>query len=299
MGILSSLPKQEDSYESLMRNLGFYETYLNNLDTNATEGVIEGLGSMLIGLADISMRLLTTLKTNVFSFYKSMKRSEIREYFEGHMASVKRTEALPFNNYMDMEVPVPAEMTARFMPAVEAVEQLYAALDIVNTINAFNKVMVQVRKGVVRDEPNYGVDLVQLAQFNEIKMKKVNAAVATHNGNFAGDKSEKNTRQFKDVYASMKEFIDVRQKLISMEFHLQEVSTVLGTMQSANQTLNQVAITLDKTKDIQTDFMKQLVVAVRNMASMIDIYGTACHAQMALEHNHVCVLETIQNQLAE
>lgn len=299
MGILSSLPKQEDSYQSLMRSLGFYETYLNNLDTNATEGVIEGLGSMLLGLSDISMRLLTTLRTNVFSFYKNLKRSEIREYFEGHMASVKRAEALSFNNFMDMEVPVPAEMTSRFMPAVDAVEQLYAALDIVNTIQAFNKVMIQVRKGVVRDEPNYGVDLVQLAQFNEIKMKKVNAAVAAHNANFAGDKAEKNARQFKDVYASMKEFADVRQKLISMEFHLQEVNTVLGTMQTANQTLNQVAITLDKTKDIQTDFIKQLVIAVRNMASMVDIYGTACHAQMALEHNHVCVLETIQNQLAE
>lgn len=296
MSLFENLPKHEDTYESLMRNLSFYEKYLGSLDVNAQEGVVDGLGSMLVGLSDISMRLLCTLRTNLFSFYKSFKRSEIREYFEGHMVSVKQIEGVPFNTYMDMMVPAPAEMTARYMSAVDTVEALYNALDILNTINTFNKVMIQVRKGVVRDEPNYGVDLIQLTHFNELKMKKVNEAVAAHNANFAGDKGKENARAFKNAYASMQEFKDVRVKLIGMEHHLQEVESVLSTMQSANQTLSQVANTLDKTKDIQVDFMKQLVVSVRNMASMVDIYGTACRAQMALEHNHICVMETITSQ---
>ena len=297
MSLFENLPKREDTYQSLMRNLDFYEKYLNSLEANGEEGVVEGLSAMLIGLGDISVRLLATMRTNLFSFYKSFKRSEIREYFEGHMVSVKRIEAIPFNTFMNVEIPAPAEMTARYMSAVEAVANLYGALDIVNTINAFNKVMVQVRKGVVRDEPNYGVDLAQLAQFNEIKMKKVNEAVAAHNANFAGKKGEKNERPFKDAYASMQEFRDVRSKLTEMEFHLQEVDGVLNTMQSANATLTQVANTLDKTKEVQADFIKQLVISVRNMASMLDIYGTACNAQMALEHNHVCVIETITDSL--
>lgn len=299
MSLFENLPKHEDSYQSLMRNLSFYEKYLNSVEVTGEEGVMEGLSAMLIGLGDISMRLLTTMRTNLFAFYKSFKRSEIREYFEGHMASVKRIEAVPFNTFMDIDIPVPAEMTARYMSAVEAVESLYNALDIINTINTFNKVMVQVRKGVVRDEPNYGVDLAQLAQFNEMKMKKVNDAVAAHNANFAGKKGENNTRPFKNAYASMQEFRDVRSKLTEMEHHLQEVDGVLNTMQSANNTLTQVANTLDKTKDVQVDFLKQLVISVRNMASMIDIYGTACNAQMALEHNHVCVIETIESSMNE
>jgi len=299
MSLFESLPKREDTYESLMRNLSFYEKYLNSVEVNGEEGVVEGLSAMLIGLGDISMRLLTTMRTNLFAFYKNFKRSEMREYFEGHMVSVKRIEGVPFNTFMNVDVPAPAEMTARYMSAVEAVDNLYSALDIVNTINAFNKVMVQVRKGVVRDEPNYGVDLAQLAQFNEMKMKKVNEAVAAHNANFAGKKGENNARPFKNAYASMQEFRDVRQKLTAMESHLQEVNGVLSTMQSANNTLNQVATTLDKTKDVQVDFLKQLVISVRNMASMVDIYGTACNAQMALEHNHVCVIETIESSLSE
>ena len=299
MGFFDQIPQREDTYQSLMRNLDFYEKYLNSLDTTAQEGVASSLGSILIGLGDISMRLLTTLRTNLFAFYKSYKRSEIKEYFEGHMVSVKRIEAVPFNTFMDMDIPVPSEMTSRYMPAIEAVENLYAALDIQNTISAFNKVMVQVRKGVVRDEPNYGVDLAQLAQFNDLKMKKVNAAVADHNANFAGEKGGKNARAFKTAYSSMQEFRDVRAKLISMEAHLQAVEGVLNTMQSANNTLNQVAVTLDKTNDVQADFLKQLVTSIRNMASMLDIYGTACQAQMAIEHNHVCVIETIEDQMNE
>lgn len=297
MDFFDQIPKREDTYQSLMRNLDFYEKYLNSIDISAQEGVASSLGSMLIGLGDISMRLLTTLRTNLFSFYKSYKRSEIKEFYEGHMVSVKRIEAVPFNTFMDMDIPVPSEMTARYMSAIETVEELYSALDIQNTINAFNKVMIQVRKGVVRDEPNYGIDLVQLAQFNDIKMKKVNAAVAAHNANFAGEKGGKNARAFKSAYASMQEFRDVRAKLISMEGHLQSVEGVLNTMQSANNTLNQVATTLDKTENVQADFLKQLVVSIRNMASMLDIYGTACQAQMAIEHNHVCVIETIENQM--
>lgn len=299
MSFFDQIQKREDSYQSLMRNLDFYEKYLNSLDTTAQEGVASSLGAMLIGLGDISMRLLATLRTNLFAFYKSYKRSEIREYFEGHMISVKRLEAVPFNTFMDMVIPVPSEMTSRYMTAIESVEALYSALDIKNTIDAFNRIMIQVRKGVVRDEPNYGVDLAQLAQFNELKMKKVNTAVAAHNANFAGEKGGKNSREFKTAYASMQEFRDVRTKLTSMEGHLQEVESVLNTMQSANNTLNQVAVTLDKTNDIQADFLKQLVVSIRNMASMLDIYGTACQAQMALEHNHVCVIETIENQIEE
>ena len=299
MSLFENLPKHEDSYQSLMRNLSFYEKYLNSVEVTGEEGVMEGLSAMLIGLGDISMRLLTTMRTNLFAFYKSFKRSEIREYFEGHMVSVKRIEAVPFNTFMDVDIPVPAEMTARYMSAVDAVENLYNSLDIINTINAFNKVMIQVRKGVVRDEPNYGVDLAQLAQFNEMKMKKVNEAVAAHNANFAGKKGDNNARPFKSAYASMQEFRDVRSKLTDMEHHLQEVDGVLNTMQSANNTLTQVANTLDKTKDVQADFLKQLVISVRNMASMIDIYGTACNAQMALEHNHVCVIETIESSMNE
>ena len=299
MSLFENLPKHEDSYQSLMRNLSFYEKYLNSVEVTGEEGVMEGLSAMLIGLGDISMRLLTTMRTNLFAFYKSFKRSEIREYFEGHMVSVKRIEAVPFNTFMDVDIPVPAEMTARYMSAVDAVENLYNSLDIINTINAFNKVMIQVRKGVVRDEPNYGVDLAQLAQFNEMKMKKVNEAVAAHNANFAGKKGDNNARPFKSAYASMQEFRDVRSKLTDMEHHLQEVDGVLNTMQSANNTLTQVANTLDKTKDVQADFLKQLVISVRNMASMIDIYGTACNAQMALEHNHVCVIETIEFSMNE
>lgn len=299
MSLFENLPKHEDSYQSLMRNLSFYEKYLNSVEVTGEEGVMEGLSAMLIGLGDISMRLLTTMRTNLFAFYKSFKRSEIREYFEGHMVSVKRIEAVPFNTFMDVDIPVPAEMTARYMSAVDAVENLYSSLDIINTINAFNKVMIQVRKGVVRDEPNYGVDLAQLAQFNEMKMKKVNEAVAAHNANFAGKKGDNNARPFKSAYASMQEFRDVRSKLTDMEHHLQEVDGVLNTMQSANNTLTQVANTLDKTKDVQVDFLKQLVISVRNMASMIDIYGTACNAQMALEHNHVCVIETIESSMNE
>lgn len=297
MDFFGQLPKREDTYQSLMRNLDFYEKYLNSLDNNAQEGVVSSLGSMLIGLGDISARLLTTLRTNLFSFYKSYKRSEIKEFFEGHMISVKRIESVPFNTFMDMDIPVPSEMTSRYLSAIETVEELYQALDIQNTITAFNKVMIQVRKGVVRDEPNYGVDLVQLAQFNDIKMKKVNAAVAAHNANFAGEKGGKNSRAFKTAYASMQEFRDVRTKLISMEGHLQAVEGVLNTMQSANNTLNQVAVTLDKTNDVQADFLKELVTSIRNMASMLDIYGTACQAQMAIEHNHVCVIESIENQM--
>lgn len=299
MNLFENLPKREDTFQSLMRNLSFYEKYLNSVEVNGEEAVVEGLGSMLIGLCDISMRLLTTMRTNIFSFYKDFKRSEIREYFEGHMASVKQLESIPFNTFMDVSIPAPAEMTSRYMSAVDAVENLYSSLDIVNTINTFNKIVVDVRKGIVRDDPNYGVDLAQLAQFNEAKMKKINEAVAAHNANFAGKKGENNARPFKDAYASMQEFRDVRTKLTAMEAHLQDVGTVLGTMQSANNTLTQIANTLDKTKDVQTDFVKQLVVSVRNMASMVDIYGTACNAQMALEHNHVCVIETIKSSMDE
>lgn len=299
MSLFDNIQKREDTYQSLMRNLDFYEKYLSSVEVAGQEGMVDGLSAMLIGLSDISMRLLCTLRTNLFAFYKDFKRSEIREYSEGHMLKIRKIEAVPFNTYMDMEIPMPSEMTGRYMASIEAVENLYNALDIVNTINVFNSVMLQVRKGVVRDDANYGVDVAQLAHFNEIKMKKVNEAVAAHNANFAGEKTGDNKRLFKEGYASMQEFRAVRQKLISMEHHLQEVAGVLGTMQESNKTLAQVANTLDKTKDVQVDFMKQLVVSVRNMASMVDIFGTACNAQMAIEHNHVCVLETVSDTLAE
>lgn len=297
----STIVDKEDTFQSLMDRLSFYEKYLTKLDNGsvAQEGVMSGLGSMLVGLSEISMRLLFSLRANLFSFHKSLKRSEIREYTESHMIQVKQIEDLSFNTIMDSKIPVPSEMTARYLPAAQMVNELYAALDILQTIQNFSKIMVQVRRGVTMDTPNYGVDLIQLAQFNEMKMKKVNAAVANHNANFAGEKTGKNDRLFKEAYASMQEFRDVRTLLTSMEKNLQEADTVLGQMESANKTLNQVATTLSKTNTVQVDFMKQLVICIRNMASMVDIYGTACHAQMALEHNHVCVIGTLINNTKE
>ena len=140
MSLFESLPKREDTYESLMRNLSFYEKYLNSVEVNGEEGVVEGLSAMLIGLGDISMRLLTTMRTNLFAFYKNFKRSEMREYFEGHMVSVKRIEGVPFNTFMNVDVPAPAEMTARYMSAVEAVDNHRASIIIqcgVNDVDQF------------------------------------------------------------------------------------------------------------------------------------------------------------------
>jgi len=296
MGMFDLISSEhEESYSQLMRKLDHYEKYFSSLDVTGQEGFVDSVGAMLTGLSDISTRLLFSLKANIFSFYKSLKRSEIREYSEGHILKIKQIEEQPFNVYMDIEVPVPAEMTARYFPAVITVEEFYRALDITNTVDSFNKVLVRVRQGVVRDEPNYGIDLIQLAQFNDIKLKKVNEAVANHNSNFAGEKGKENIRSFKEAYASMKEFHDVRLTLIGMEPHLQGVSSVLAIMQNANQTLAQLAKTLGKSEKVQAEFIKQLVISIKNVASMLDLFGTACHAQMALEHNHVCVLETISN----
>lgn len=287
---------KEDTVQSLMSRLVFYESYLSKLDGSAAqEGVMEGLGSVLIGLSEVSMRLLFSLRANLFSFYKSLKRSEIHEFAEAHMIRLKQVEALSFNTVMDETIPVPSEMTARYLAAVQTVNELYNALDILQSIQTFGKILIQVRKGIVLDSPNYGVDLIQLAQFNEVKMAKVNTAVANHNANYTGEQNGKHERLFKEAYTSMQEFRDVRTLLTGMEAHLQEAKTVLDLMEESNKTLNQIAATLSKTETIQVDFMKQLVICIRNMASMMDIYGTACHAQMALEHNHVCVIETLIN----
>lgn len=52
--------------------------------------VVDGIVRLFSGIVNIVMHIVNTFKTNIFKFYKNLKRTELRYFHESNVASIRR-----------------------------------------------------------------------------------------------------------------------------------------------------------------------------------------------------------------
>ena len=278
-------PWDSSAFQEELRQLSMIHNYLRNLDSVSNEGVGTGLLKMFIAVTDTFLRVGNTFKTNVFKFYKSLKRSEMRYYFESHMTMCLKVESLPITDVSSIQIPIPSGMKGTYQNAILSMEQVYSVLDMESFAKGVLAAMIDLRRKLMRSEPYKDV-LVPMENIMNQRVNSIKQLKGAMDKVFTSQKTPPDTK-FIDVYKSMKEFKDVRVSLLDMEKYLADVNKMVNMVDDTNTVLADITSYLSEDSEVDKPMITSLINIVNYLATSYDVYGATTTHQMTVEHNHI------------
>ena len=268
-----------------LKQLDLYHNYLRHLDVSSNEGIGTGLLKIFIGVTDVFLKIGNTFKTNIFKFYKDLKRSEMRYYYESHTTMCLKAESLPITQLTSIQVPIPSGMQGTYQNACMALQQAYEMLDILSYGQGVLAALIDFRRKLTRSE-DYKSTLVPMTNLVNQRGNSLNNLKSTVDKVF----TQKNTPlevKFTDVYKTMKEFKDTRLSLLDMETYLANTNRLVKLVDDIDTVLADITSYLSEDKEVDKALVNDMINIVRYMGVSFDIYGATSTKQMAVEHNHI------------
>lgn len=278
-------PWNSDALYQDLRKLEVYHNYLRTLDTTSTEGIGTGLLKIFIGVTDVFLKIGNTFKTNIFKFYKDLKRSEMRYYYESHTTMCLKAESIPITQVTNLDIPIPSGMKGTYQNACMSLEQVYTVLDIQAYGQGVLAALIDFRRKLMRSE-DYKSTLVPMVNLVKQRETSLNSLKGSVDKVFTEQKTPMNVK-FMSVYKTMKEFKDVRLSLLDMEKYLAATNSLVKMVDDIDTVLADIISYLTEDQEIDKALVTDMINIVKYMGVSFDIYGTTTTRQMAVEHNHI------------
>ena len=285
-------------YEKALEELMMYKRYLANLDDDVSmEGATNGLLRVFIGVGDVFLRVCNTFKTNLIRFAKDMKRSEMRYYYDSHTLMCKSVEDTPITDVTKVTVPTPSGMKGTYMEGCLTVKNTYEALDLITYVEGVTSALKDIQYNM-HNSKDYKSILVPLANIAKQRAGHMKHVVDDVNKRFTTQRTPMYVK-FTDAYKTMSEFSGTRTSLLDMEPYLQKTSSLLGSIDSIDNTLAQITQYLSEDTEVNKAMISAMIDVVRYLAASFDLYGATSVRQMALEHNHIYSIERVWEALGK
>ena len=272
-----------------------YIAYLNALEGTGTESFGTGVVKVFAGITDVFGRIVNNFKTTIFKMGTSFKRSEIRYFSESHITKVKVIESMSYDQLRSIMVDIPSGMICTYTDAVKAINILYNMLDMANTLGMFNKTMEQSYCSMSRGDTKY-INLIKpVESMMNNRHGSCKQVVNNLDASFTGKNTDK--VKFETVYKSMEEFRNIRKDLLAMEPQLKMVHDLSIVTDNCTKTLtNIISYHEHNESSMDKTYVSSLANTVKLMAVMLDNFATNNLRQLAVEHNHILVMESAYKQ---
>lgn len=290
---LSIAPNETLTYAQIGKAI---ELQLRCLDmdlaaTIGTEGFSDFVHRAFIAVVDTFTQLLMTLKTNVTAFADSLKRSEIKVYSDSNMLKISAVEKKGYHECKDMDIDFPSGMHGTYIEGVVAVKNVYTTLRLRELITTVSHELDRMYQAMSRGE-DYSVPFNTMVRHFADTKDHVVKALELSNKIFTKDSTNK--AKFEVLYKSMEQFRMVRTELVGMEKYPKDVAEFVSAMEDMDKVLKNIVSFIGSSKDKMDDAtVKSLASFVRILADYYEIYGTNVSRQLALEHNHVLVIDAL------
>ena len=235
-------------------------------------------------IADAFLSMANTFKTNVFKFTKALKRSELRMFVDGNYFLCRDVEQTPFTTFMNKDVDIPTGMITKYANTVEYIKAVYDQLDALNYSTNVLDTMKELRYKMYNNQLNVSNGFGPARQVAE-KEKILKWAAATQTKCYK-EHGAAPKMKFKEAYASMDEFSNIKDQLLSVESKLQEVDKCVEQMDDISLVIGDMTAHIEN-NPLPPPFIKNLSDGVRIVGASFDLYGQTAMRHMALEHNHV------------
>lgn len=292
--ILSTQTWDSKAFTDIQKKL---DTTLHMLDGYGVseEGIGIGLLKVFIGVTDMFIKVGNTFKTNIFKFYKSLKRSELRFYWESHMLLCKTVEDQPITKFMNIQVPIPTGMVAGYSDTIDYIDRVFTTVDLKNYGEAIYKELLDIRRQMTRGQMVYKQGFRGTATGASLREQTVRKLIAEQSKYFA-DK-QVNTMVFSKAFKSMQDLNSCRGKLLDMEKYLGQTDAMVKLVDDIDVLVGDITGYLTEDSEVDKVFIEQLASTIRFLATAFDIYGTYAMRQMATEHNIILTYETLYKKI--
>lgn len=283
-------------YKELIRVADVTTDRIRHMDTTiGQEGLFSMITRFLSGILNTLMHVVHTFKTNIFKFYKDLKRTELRYYHESNVASVRRVLNMDYGALARMSVPIPNGMVTTYDETVEAIDKCQIAMDMTNRVASIKKFASDVHDRVLSFQSvDEGSGLLLQERVYDIDGIIKSFTVVTRN------LTNKNTNQneFSKVFPTPASLPGVDKRLLDMEHYQTEVAGVFSALEKVEEYFTNVLkfISSNQHANVSKKDLQSMSVICTVLAKLFDMYGVVSMDQHRVEHNVVETLKLIRKQ---
>lgn len=289
--------KSPDNIVSLLKELETYRTFVKSLP-EGQEGLGTTLMKMVIGVADVFIRIGNTFSTNVFKFAKKLKRSELKYYTESNRLLVAAVEGTPIVKFVNQQVYMPTGMTSEYLTAIDNVDKIFKQLSINDVLKTTLNKLDDVQHLVINNDAKVSTLMTNQAILVNSLQQQLKPTIQTNKQIFTTDKSPE-TVAFTKAYKNMTDFKMVRERLNKLEPNLNSTMKLADTLESADARITSLINFLNSYQSdiITRSFVLHLIDVVKFLGVGFELQGNTAQQQMILEHNHVLNIDKLYKSL--
>lgn len=265
---------------------------------NANEGLWQFIKSCLTSIGNVIGHVVTLFTTNVFKFYKSLKRTEIRYYNQSNKFTMVRMFSQDYEDLSKIIIPFPNGMIVTYMEALEKTITALDKLDILTRANlavtVSSKILDGLKSGsVMNDIIKSGVASSDTTNVRDV----VNAAkkCIDERKNTSNDK-----KYFKELFTSLADFEKCNEMALDCDKFVDTVNAVHKKMATCSDNFTEIVKTIERSagNGVTKDDVENLSTLAYTLADTFDMFSAMMFNFHKLEHNLVEVYKVIRKELS-
>lgn len=261
------------------------------IDNSGQENfVVDGIVRLFSGIVNIVMHIVNTFKTNIFKFYKNLKRTELRYFHESNVASIRRILSFDYELLSQMQVPVPDKLGTTYYTATEAGMNCLSVMNMKERSMAFVSLTNNLKTSILSGQT------IEIMEFgDQTDLGNIQKSFQKFNLCFTGRKT--NTIDFATVFPTMEEFKNTDMLLMKSENYQYEVNEINNNLVACEARMNEILSFLNQgVGNISKQDLIVLSDTCMTLAKLFDLYGVTIQDITRLEHNFTLILKQIKHQ---
>lgn len=282
------------SFQELYIESKKIKEYLYKVELTDNSGlenfVTDGIVRLFSGIANIVMHIANTFKTNIFKFYKNLKRTELRYFHESNVVSIRKILNFDYELLSQLQVPVPNELSTTYHNAVESGMNCLSVINMKERSAAFISLINNLKTSVLSGQ---NVEAMEVS--HQTDLENIQKSFQRFNSCFVGKKTD--TVDFTTAFPTMEEFKNTDALLMKSENYQYEVNKINNNLEECEDKMHEVLSFLNQgTGNISKQDLVVLSDTCMTLAKLFDLYGITIQDITRLEHNFTLILKQIKQQ---
>jgi hypothetical protein len=287
------------SIDALLHELKVYEDIVNSSSDELSQ---EALNSMLSRIFESSLnvfgRIVNYFKSDMVKFITGKVRTDLKLYCDTNMATVRRIMNTQYTDIMSKRIHIPTGLQESYIKATDRINGSYEIINFINILKSTSVTFKSIFKSMSNNNSN-NIEAIMKTQALNVTAHEKQIGVI-HNGlvnsiTLKRTHSGFEVRPFNQVYSSMTEFKQVKDKILMFSKLFNEIGKSTELTEECSSTVSGMVNLMqnDNTIRVSKAFITHMQAYMRYLAVLTEVYGILAQNAMMLEHNYVLTLKEL------
>ncbi len=263
------------------------------LHTTVTVGEESFVRSLVNGIVNSLASIVNTFKTNIFKFYKDLKRSQFRQYAESNVASYRFANNCNFVDMADILIPVPDKMSDMYTGSIYNTTWAIERMNMEEIMKAIKDHVVSITDMMKKDSISESDALTFLSKHN-FTLTENASSFKEATKCFSG--TTRKDAKFSMFFSPDQSLASASSAMLDAEKYFLQVGTIYDYLVDIEKGVGKIVETVQN-KDVSRKLLESLANYCTSIARICDMYGILVLNLQKLENNLVLVHKKIVKEL--